>query len=202
MIVLLANNFSVRKVKIDMMVLGKLLQQRSAMSDTLVAAEEIGSLAIRFLRTFDKVFRETSQNRVGCLIGNKKPSVDYNTMVNDLNTFYIDFTEPVEDCPINEFVGIGNPNGRARALVSENAVQKLDSIQKLEKLLDSEKRFTCRDCRKIGDAVIALEQSDDECLIHLDNSFNALCPILRHSTNRSNRQRRLTKDIQAARARM
>ena len=122
---------------------------------------------------------DKTPNQAGCLIGLKRPSIDYNTMLKDLNDFYEEFTEPVSDCPINEFVGIGSSQGRGPALLSEESLQKIDSVRQLTTLLEAGTRFVCDDCRKIGDAVIALEQPEDQCLLDLDNAYNKFCPILK-----------------------
>jgi hypothetical protein len=178
-LVLLANRFSIRSIKVDVIALGILLDQQKAMHNPSIAAEEIGSLAIRWLKTFDRLFRDKIPNQAGCLIGLKKPTIDYNTLLKDLNGFYEDFTEPVSDCPINDFVGIGSSEGGRPALLSEESVQKIDSIRQLTMLLEAGRRFVCDDCRKIGDTVIALEQPEDQCLLHLDNAYNKFCSILK-----------------------
>ena len=110
---------------------------------------------------------------------NKRPSIDYNTMLKDLNVFYEDFKDPVDDCPVNEFVGIGDPAGRGQALVAEKSTQKLDSVKNLAELLAAGHRFVCDDCRRIGDVVIALEQPADVCLVHIDQAFKKFCPFLK-----------------------
>lgn len=176
---LLANRFSIRNIKVDVIALGILLDQQKSMHNPAIAAEEIGSLAIRWLKTFDRLFRDKIPNQAGCLIGLKRPSIDYNTMLKDLSHFYEDFMEPVSDCPINDFVGIGSLQGRGLALLLEGSLQKIDSVRQLMALLEAGARFVCDDCRKIGDAVIALEQPEDQCLLHLDNAFNKLCPVLK-----------------------
>jgi hypothetical protein len=178
-LVLLANRFSIRAIKVDMMAIATLLEERKAMHSPSAAAQEIGSLAIRWLKTFDRMFTSKTPNEVGCRIGHKRPHIDYKTMLTDLHAFYEDFTEPVDDCPVNEFVGIGEPFGRGQALVSEKTTEKLDSVKEIAKLLKSGSRFVCDDCKKIGDALIALEQPEDLCLIHIDKAYNRFGPFLK-----------------------
>ena len=51
-------------------------------------------------------------------------------------------------------------------------------MKNLAKLIEANAAFSCKSCRKIGDAAIALEQPADVCLVHLDKSFLHLCPAL------------------------
>jgi len=178
-LILLAQRYSPRKIKVDMTAIAILLEERKAMHSPNVAAEELGSLAIKWLKSFDRVFRDKIPNEVGCRIGDKRPSIDYNTMLKDLYAFYEDFTDPVDDCPVNDFLGVGSPNGRGQALITEKKVQKIDSVKELAKLLADGGRFVCDDCRKIGDAVIALEQPANVCLVHIDHAYTKFCSFLR-----------------------
>jgi hypothetical protein len=178
-LILLSQRYSIRKIKVDMTAIAHLLEQRKVMDNPHIAAEEIGRLAIHWLKTFDRRFPDLTPNACGCRIGHKRPSIDYNTMLKDLNAFYMDFTEPVDDCPINDFVGIGDRAGKGQALVTEKTTQKIDSVENLAKLLSAGTRFVCDDCLKIGDAVIALEQPTDHCLVHIDNAYNKFCRFLK-----------------------
>ncbi len=178
-LVLLSQRYSIRNIKVDLIAIGHLLDQQKAMNDPQVAAEEIGRFAINWLKTFDRIFRHRIPNASGCRIGHKRPNIDYNMMLKDLNSFYQDFKEPVDDCPVNEFVGVGNPKGTGQALVSEETTKTIDSVKNLGVLLAKRGRFVCDDCRKIGDAVIALEQPEDQCLIHIDKAYNRFCRFLK-----------------------
>lgn len=195
---LLAQRFSIRAIKVDLIALGDLLQQRRAMDTPNIAAMEIGRLAINWLKTFDRLFPEKIPNVVGCRIGDKHPIIDYNTMLKDLNAFYEDFTDPVDDCPVNEFVGVGNLTGRGQALVAERRTQKLDSVKELAKVLAKGERFVCDDCRKIGDVVIALEQPEDVCLVHIDNAYKMFCPFLKREHKHIKSALAIDKELMAA----
>lgn len=178
-LVLLSNRFSIRKIKVDMLALAALLDQRSAMHEPALAALEIGRLANLWLKTFDRTFREKTPNQVGCLIGNKRPTIDYKTLLRDLNAFYEDFTENVDDCPINDFLGMGSEQGKAHELLKETKLRKINSVNQLARILEAGRRFSCDKCRRIGDAVIALEQPEDQCLVHIDNAYNKFCVVLK-----------------------
>jgi hypothetical protein len=68
------------------------------------SAEEIASLALRFLEKFDRVFPKSIENSCQCQIGGKSPAVDYNSILNDLYDFHESFLAPVQDCKINKFL--------------------------------------------------------------------------------------------------
>lgn len=195
---LLSQRYSIRAIKVDLIAIAHLLEQRNAMDNPHSAAEEIGRLAINWLKTFDKVFRNRIPNACGCRIGQKQPSIDYNTLLTDLSAFYEDFTEPVDDCPVNDFVGIGDSNGRGQALVDEKTTNQLDSVKNLAKLLATGTRFVCDDCRKIGDAVIALEQPADVCLVHLDKAYTKFCPFLKRENKQIKSAIAIDQDTMAA----
>ncbi len=168
------------------------------MNNPHIAAEEIGRLAINWLKTFDRVFRKRIPNTCGCRIGHKNPSIEYNTMLKDLAAFYEDFMEPVDDCPVNDLVGVGDPAGRGQALVEEKSTQKLDSVKNLAKLLNAGTRFVCNDCRRIGDAVIALEHPADQCLVHIDKAYNKFCPFMRREHKHIKSASGVDKEVMAA----
>jgi hypothetical protein len=197
-LVLLSQRYSIREIKVDMTVIALLLDRARAMDNPHTAAEEIGRLAINWLKTFDREFRNRIPNACGCRIGNKCPSVDYNTMLKDLNAFYEDFTEPVDDCPVNDFIGIGDHAGKGQALVAEKSTQKLDSAKNLAELLMAGSRFVCNDCRKIGDAVIALEQPADVCLVHIDKAYTKFCPFLKRQHKHIKSAIAIDKEVMAA----
>ena len=87
-LLLQSNQFRIRAIKVDMIAITDLLVQHRAMDNPHAAAEEIGRLAINWLKTFDKVFRNRIPNACGCRIGQKRPSIDYNTLLKDLSAFY------------------------------------------------------------------------------------------------------------------
>lgn len=195
---LLSQRYSIRAIKVDQIAIADLLEQRRAMDNPRMAAEEIGRLAIHWLKTFDKVFRNRIPNACGCRIGQKRPNIDYNTLLQDLSDFYKDFTEPVDDCPVNDFIGIGDPGGRGQSLVAETTTNSLDPVKNLAKLLGAGTRFVCDDCRKIGDAVIALEQPADMCLVHLDKAYKKLCPFLKRENKHIKSSTAIDNEMRAA----
>jgi hypothetical protein len=45
----------------------------------------------------------------------------------------------------------------------------------LEKYAEDGTHITCKECERVGDAVIALEQTKGFTLLHIDKSFDVLC---------------------------
>jgi hypothetical protein len=68
----------------------------------------------------------------------------------------------------------------------------------LAELLAAGNRFVCDDCRKIGDAVIALEQPADVCLVHIDKTFTKLCPFLKREHKQIKSAIAIDKEVMAA----
>jgi hypothetical protein len=177
-LVVLSQRYSIRSIKIDVIALAHLIEREAAMTDPKTAAVEVARLGIDWLKVFDRVFKSRIENKSGCQIGDAKPVIDYNDMLEDLYSFYEGFGDSVDDCSVNDFVEIGVPTGKGRLLANEPKLQKIDSVKNLVKILDAGTRFVCDECRKIGDVIIALEQPDTHCLVHIDNAFNKFCPFL------------------------
>jgi hypothetical protein len=139
------------------------------------SAEEIASLAMRFLERFDNVFPKSIENSCRCQIGGNSPEVDYDSILHDLYAFYEAFLAPVQDCQINKFL---RSRRRAESLTKNEALAGLSAVKNLTDLQRRSKWITCTECRRIGDAVIALDQPASHCLVHIDQAFDKLCPAL------------------------
>jgi len=135
-------------------------------------------VAVETLKTFDRVFKSLVPNPAGCKIGSNRLRVNYNRFPEDLEEFLIAFREDVNECSIDALVGIGQPTQRARVLIEGDKTGKLDSVKNLAELIEANAAFSCKSCREIGDAAIALERPADVRLLHLDESFLQLCPAL------------------------
>jgi hypothetical protein len=104
-------------------------------------------------------------------------NIDFNHLWDDIRQFF-QATRIVLDCPINQFMDF-RPLGRASRLLSHPEVPtRTNSGAALEKVRASGKPITCRECGRIGDAVIALEQPRSMTLIHIDRDFDVLCDAL------------------------
>jgi hypothetical protein len=139
------------------------------------SAEEIASLALRLLEKFDRVFRASTENLCKCQIGNRSPVVDYDSILHDLRAFYEAFVAPVQDCQINKFL---RSRRKGELLTKNRALAELSAVKNLTDLQKRSKWITCTECRRIGDAVIALDQPASHCLVHIDQAFDKLCPAL------------------------
>lgn len=174
-LVLLEQDFRPRSVKGTLAGIARLLQETGAIRNRRMAAEEVASAAVRWLKLFDKVFPGRIPNRCRCQIGGQTPQVDYNRLLDDLRAFYESFLTPVTDCEVNAFLDLGNPRGRTAVLLKDARVRRLAVGRRLADLRDHATWVTCKECSAIGDPVIALEQPPSWRLVHLDASFNDLC---------------------------
>jgi hypothetical protein len=151
------------------------------MSNTRQAAEEVASQALRMIELFDQVFPKRIPNKCRCQIGGMSPDrIDFNRLLADLHVFYDAFLTPVQDCEVNQFLQLDKARGRAASLLADVGVRKLPVAEKLAEFRNSGKWITCKECSRIGDAIIALEQPSSWCLIHVDGSFNELSRCLDH----------------------
>jgi hypothetical protein len=167
-----------RAPKSALSAIGRFLRDRGAFDNSAQAAEEIASLAYRTLLLFDHVFGVRIGNACGCQIGGRSPDADCNHLLDNLQEFYVEFVEPVKDCPVNGFLDLANEQGRARQLTRHPRAGGIDSVEKLSSYAAVGRQVSCPECGPIGDAVIALEQPTACCLVHIDAAFNVLCPAL------------------------
>jgi hypothetical protein len=169
----LNQTFSIRDAKTGMHAIAMLLQEKGAITNCRTAAKELARLAIAELKKFDQAFRSKTPNVSGCRIGGKPLNVDYNHLFDDLRAFMAS-VGIVNDCPVNQFLA-----RRASRLVENDLVtRKTSAGQNLAQLRAKQRWITCRECRTIGDAIIALEQPAGWCLVHIDKDFTILCDVL------------------------
>jgi hypothetical protein len=173
-------DFRPRRIKGVLAVIEKYLREVGPLASGSAAAKEVGRLALRWLRCFDKVFPARIKNRCRCQIGSLTPQVTGIRLLEDLQAFRDAFLTPVTDCEVNAFLGFAAAEGRAAALLADKRVAALPVGKKLRALHDASTWVTCRECVTIGDVVIALEQPASCCLVHLDNAFNDLCRARGH----------------------
>jgi hypothetical protein len=174
-LIILEQDFSGRSIKGYLACMASYLNQVGSMENVRRAAEEMGSLAVRWLMRFDEVFSSRINNLCKCKIGGDRLRVDYNTLLRDLQSFYESFRTPVTDCEVNTFLELGKPEGRSVSLLKDSAVSRSTVGENLANLAEKKRWVTCKECAKVGDLIIALEQPPSWCLVHLDGVFNALC---------------------------
>ncbi len=172
----LNQDFGIRSVKTQNHAIALLLKEKGRIENSRIAAIELGRLAFAELKKFDRRFRsEYPENRSGCRVGGKKLKVDFNDLFSDLREFVASM-EPIDDCTVNEFLHFGG-DGPAHRLLEVHEVHKTKAGKQLAKLLAKGKWITCKECARIGDAIIALEQPPGFCLVHIDKDFKILCSV-------------------------
>jgi len=154
------------------------LDQKGAMENTRVMALEFIRNASFRLRRFDRVLKRRTRNRCGCEIGSRVLTINYNAPFDSLREFLAS-VDVVDNCPVNEFLGLGRASGRAPRLLEVDDVRNdTSSGANLKKFQDGKKWITCTQCKTIGDAVIALDQPQTHVLVHIDKDFKILCQAL------------------------
>jgi len=175
-----------RSPKIAMHAFSRMLEEKGEISNCQDMAIEFARLAYINLRKFDRKYKKQTGNRSGCKLGGKQLKIDFNHLFDDLRAFDSS-VETASGCQLSELLRFGKPGG-AEILTSNERAAATDVVKKLEKLSHrcSERNLelTCKHCRTIGDAVIALEQTRSWCLLHVDESFNDLCD----ATDRDHKQ--------------
>jgi len=176
-LVILEQDFG-RKPKGTLDVVQHLLRQTGTINNSEAAAEEVGRLAWQWLKLFDRVFAAKVNNLSKCQIGGRELKVDGNSLLSDLYAFYVEFQKPITDCEVNDFLSLAEAKSKARGLLDHFEAKKCDSVENLDKLSANGTNITCKECGTIGDAIVALEQPNSWCLVHVDKAFNALCGAL------------------------
>jgi hypothetical protein len=170
-------DFSGRKVKVGMNAIRVLLREKDALSNQKSVAKELGRMAVRKLKSFDRRFPKRIPNVCQCKIGAKTLLIDYNEFFSSLRAFVASIGD-VQDCPVNQFLDFDRARGRARALLSNAEAAATKAGKKLQEFVTKGATINCARCAKIGDAVIALEQPASWILAHIDKDFGALCNAL------------------------
>lgn len=178
----LEQDFRIYALKAYLHGLAEQLQEKGRIHSTKTMAKEFARLAVGKLRKFDRRFRRCPSNSCKCQIGGKELKVDFNHLFEDLRRF-LQLVETVDDCPVNSFLGLGHQGPAARLLSTADVGQKTKSGKNLASFHKAAKWITCRECARIGDAVIVLDQSPSWCLVHIDRDFRILCP----AANRENK---------------
>lgn len=177
-LVVLEQSFKPRDVKGVLHALSSMLTAQGSVGNTRAAAEEAASAAVIYLRTFDKTFTTRTSNRCGCEIGGLELNVDYNRLLNDLAAFANKFRQTVEDCQVNRLMRVDKHNGLSKQMVDDESLSDVVAVQQLGKIRAKSKHINCKNCRTIGDAVIAADQPKSVSLVHLDGAFVPLCGMM------------------------
>jgi hypothetical protein len=185
-------SFSIRDVKAINELIASLVEKQGTLSVD-ATADEIVRVAIWKLRKFDRLFQKKTNNACGCQIGGKKLHVDFNTLWDDVRSF-IKATGNVDDCPINHFLDF-RPLSDATTLVSGAAAAETSAVKALLEVRRKETKVDCKRCKRLGDAVIALDQPRSWTLVHIDEAFDAICAALEKKHKRVASQRSAESDV-------
>jgi hypothetical protein len=141
-------------------------------------ATEVAQKAIDLLRAFDLVTSARINNTAKCQIGGMNFAVDFNHLLPELSALRKEFLSGIEDCPVRAFLQLGNARGRAAKLAEQlkgKTTKKEKNIAAPLREALALERVNCRECKKIGDQIIALEQPQSVTLVHVDSSYDTLC---------------------------
>ena len=175
----LEQDFAKRNLKAGYFALGTAWENFRRASSPEQLAEEFAHLALAALRKFDKFLASYINNSCKCQIGSKPLQVDGNSLLDDLEDFYIVFMTPITDCKVNDFLNLSDARSSASKVISDPKAAKGSAAQQLKKYQEDKQWITCKECAKIGDVVIALEQPRSWTLVHGDKkSFPDLCAAL------------------------
>ncbi len=189
----LNQEFSIRDVKTQNYLLAEMLRKKGSVHSGRAMAKEFGRLAVGQLKKFDREFARRTSNSCKCKVGGKELKVDYNQMFDDLLDFRRLF-DPVDDCKVNDFLGLAT-TGKGARLLQKDRVEETKAGRQLAKLKAGKKSITCTQCRRIGDAVIALDQPPSWCLAHIDEDFSVLCKATGRQNKKILSERAVDNDV-------
>lgn len=174
-LILLEQDFAPRSVKGTLACVARLLQENGAIDNKRTAVEEVATQALRWINQFDNVLGKQIPNRCHCQLGGRELNVDYNHILEDLHSFYESFKAPIMDCQVNAFLEFRQLKGRTALLLANESARSLKVGENLHIYAEKQTWVTCRECVRIADAVIAMEQPPSWHLVHIDSSFDVLC---------------------------
>ena len=138
------------------------------------AAKEIVHIAVTTLYKFDSRFRSQAPNTCGCKTGGREFRPDFSKLFEDVRAFLRSWYVG-EGCGIQGFLNLGKPSRASKLLELHQIRDDTSAGKALAQLKHKSDTITCKDCQKIGDIVIALEQQAAWCLVHIDSAFDILC---------------------------
>ncbi|MGH7139300.1 MAG: hypothetical protein ACREHD_26440, partial [Pirellulales bacterium] len=147
-------------------------------------ARKIAELALQLVWDFDDVLERRISNASCCQIGDLTPPSEGNRLVPSLGRFCREFCEPVMDCGVNGFLAFeGNDTAVRKIIASDLMAKNKKYAEPLASYQKNRAHITCRECGRIGDAIIAAEHAaqmdaDEYCLLHVDHAFDRYCECL------------------------
>lgn len=185
-----SNRFSGREIKaIALLVsqverLNRIDSEKEA--DLDVARDRIAKTIMRIEMKFRLSFKNSGVDSTRCSRALVRFPTDVSNLHESLQRYYDSFEDTQEcrnSCSIESFFFRKYKNKLDGIL---NAPITKPKNRGFEKLRDDLKLIFekgtsgchCKACGKVGDAIIALDMSDQMQLVHTDNSFNAICKHL------------------------
>ncbi len=187
-----SESFSARDVKTLVHLLSALCASGKEMSGR-EAAKEIVHIAVVTLCKFDRRFRSRSPNSCGCRMGGKEFRPDFSNLFEEVRAFVrASLTE--DGCGIEAFLNLRKPSKASKLLELSEVAEGTSAGKFLFKFKQNGKAITCKECQKIGDIVIALEQQRAWCLVHIDKAFDVLCA----ATSRTHQRIKSVKAVEGS----
>lgn len=178
-LVRLEQDFGAREPKATISGLRLVLAQNpTAMTSPKSAAKEFARIAVHLLHQYDKKFSSRINNRSQCEIGSMKLEPDFGSLISECREFYLAFFDNVLNCKINGFLRLSRSNSDASRLIANNQAVEAKAVANLKKLQEKASPVTCKNCKKIGDGVIALETPKSMGVAAIDKEFSAICEAL------------------------
>lgn len=181
-----SQSFSPREVKVVLMwaaKFGKSLPPTSSKEKV----EWFGDEVLKFARAYDILFSKSVSAKSGCKLGELSLDSHCPTRAQALQDFHERFTSQDKACNLEGLFQFEKGCPRLKMVLKASkedvpdakARRALTLLKKaLCKFIQGKLNLTCRNCSKIGDAIIAMEQPRTHTLYHTDHSFSALCPLL------------------------
>jgi hypothetical protein len=174
-LVVLSQQFSPRNLKTYLLAIANILRKHGQLKNSFEASEDIARIAIHTMRAFDSQLARVAQNSCKCSIGAKPLLIDYDQLHDDLRVF-IRSQDNVDDCEINDVLRFhSDKQSEAKKLLVIAGVAQTAAGAKASSFGDAKKWISCRECKQIGDFVIALDHPKGYCLVHTDSAFDVLC---------------------------
>lgn len=188
-----SNRFSTRELKAVLRFAGDFINRYSLVQsdprDKEKALGAIGSYVKRLEMKLRKRFRDTGIDSTRCTRAKVKFDTGGGSLTQGLQSFsdqFNDLETCSRGCRIGHFV-FQRYQAEMKTYIERAATLPNRSIKEnrgfakiaedLEEILSrTGQTCSCRDCQKIGDAIIALDARSDMQLEHTDYSFDHLCP--------------------------
>ena len=172
----LEQSFSIRDVKSYTACVAQFLKANGCLSNSDAAAEELARTAFHWMRRFGKLFPGRIQNRSRCKRGGNVLRIgSFATIIEDTARFHSSFKSPITNCEVGSFLKLNSIHSESKKVLENIDDKQVQSLAHVRKYAQDQTHLTCKECERIGDFVIALEQTRMYSLVHVDSAFSFLC---------------------------